>query len=85
MQIIIAALGIMAIFWIAFWLVQKFMVRRPQPSDAPNVRRTLVTGARMLGGSDFLRSYPPIEIVDEAQGAETCDPHADHQSEPAPK
>ncbi len=67
MEILFAAIGVMAVFWIAFWLVQKFMVQKPQSSDARHVRRTLENGARTLGGSDFLRSYPPVESGDESR------------------
>ncbi len=65
MQILFAAALIIVVFWIVFWLVQKSVARTPRTTDARDVRRTLENGAWTLGGSDFLRSYPPIESKDE--------------------
>ncbi len=62
MQIVFAAVGIIVIFWVVFWLAQRVA---SHASDARDVRHTLETGARMLGGSDYLRSYPPVKSEDE--------------------
>jgi hypothetical protein len=65
MQIVFAAAVIIAVFWTVVWLVQKFAARTSRTTDARDVRRTLENGAWTLGGSDFLRSYPPIKSKDE--------------------
>lgn len=70
MQILFAAAGIIIVFWIVFWVVQKSVARTPHTPDARDVRRTLENGARTLGGSDYLRLYPPVEPRDETPRAQ---------------
>lgn len=70
MQIVIAAAGIILVFWVVFWLVQQAVARTPHTESASEVRRTLENGARTLGGSDFLRSYPSVESRDETPCAQ---------------
>jgi len=70
MQIVFAAAVIIVIFWIVFWLVQKSVARTSRTDDARDVRRTLENGVWTLGGSDFLRMYPPVESGDETPRAQ---------------
>ncbi len=62
MQLVLAAVGIIGVFLIVFWIVQRFIARAapPSPPDEPaQVRRTLENAAQTLGGSDYLRLYSP--------------------------
>lgn len=70
MKIVFAAVVIIIVFWIVFWLVQKSVARTPRTNDARDVRRTLENGAWTLGGSDFLRTYPPVESGDETPSSQ---------------
>ena len=64
MLIVLAAIGVIIVFIICFMIVQWWIARQrptPQMSESARVHRTLENGARTLGGSDFLREYPPPE------------------------
>lgn len=65
MLIVLAAAFVIAVFIICFAVVQWWIRRRPgsQSDGSQQVRRTLENAAQTLGGSDFLRQYPPIEEV----------------------
>jgi hypothetical protein len=61
MLIVLAALGVIIVFVICFLSVQWWIAHsaNTQSNESMRVRRTLENGARTLGGSDFLRDYPP--------------------------
>ncbi len=73
MQIVFAAAGVIGVFWVVFWLVQKAVARTLHSFGPDEVRRTLENGAQTLGGSDYLRLYPPVETGDEPPRAEWSD------------
>ncbi len=63
MQIVLAAVGIIGIFLIVFWIVQRSIAQvslPAQPDEPAQVRRTLENAAQTLGGSDYLKLYPPV-------------------------
>ena len=70
MQILFAAAGIIIVFWIVFWVVHKSVARTSHNTDDVVGPRTLENGARTLGGSDYLRLYPPVEPRDETPRAQ---------------
>jgi hypothetical protein len=70
MQIVFAAAGIIVVFLVVVWIVQKSIARTRRTDDARDVRRTLQNAARTLGGSDFLRVYPPVEREEEKPGGD---------------
>ncbi len=65
--LILAAVGVIIVFVICFLIVQWWIARQKpnvQLSDSARVRRTLENTAQTLGGSDFLRQYPPPDDSD---------------------
>ncbi len=68
MQIALAVAGIIGVFLIVFWLVQRSIARTapPEQQDEPaQIRRTLENAAQTLGGSDYLKLYPPVGQDDD--------------------
>jgi hypothetical protein len=62
MLIILAALGVIVVFMICFRITQWWIAHQRSSAslnESAQVRRTLENAARTLGGSDFLREYPP--------------------------
>ncbi len=62
--ILLAAMGVIVVFLIAFGIVQWSIARAPRSGprgEDAQVRRTLENAAQTFGGSDYLRLYPPPE------------------------
>ncbi len=72
MQLILAVIGVMLVFIVCFLIVQ-WAIRRaarsaPLDNQAVQVRQTLENAAQTLGGSDYLRTYPPLEEQEPKRG-----------------